>query len=151
VSVNFTSLQADIVEAWLLKVNDVKLRTVKHVEHDVEARVVKGWLEEADHSIVTQSRAFIGLINHSPETGEERTGFSWYVGNGRTLSFNRVTRVDNTAVYVCVSDRLEIDDHIVGSGWQVQTWELQSKFKPVAGSYFEEVVEDADEPEDEYE
>lgn len=141
-----SGLQAVKIEDWLLVTNDVKLRTVKHVENDTAARKVRGWIEQADHLIVTQKRHFIGLIKHGSETGEEQSSFSWYVGGGRKFTFIKTLKIgDSSLKYVCTSDRVEIDDYITGSGWQTQVWELQSKFKPVDGSYYEEDVKDEEE------
>ncbi len=140
-----SGLQAQIIEDWLLVTNDVHLRSVKHVEHDTEEKKVRGWIEEADHLIVTQKRHFVGLINHKSETGEEASGFNWYVGGSRRMSFVKTLKVgDEKLKYVCRRDWIHIEDYITGSGWQYQVWELQSKFKPVDGTYYEEEVKDGD-------
>ena len=132
------SLTASILEPWLLVTNDVGLRSVKHVENDTEAKKVKGWLEQADHFVVTQKRHFVGLTHFDPDTGDEKSTFSWYVGNGSTLTFIRTLFKGPGNKYVCTKDRLEILDHVTGEGWETQVWEYQSKFEPVAGSYYEE-------------
>ena len=136
------ALSASMIESWLLVMNDVKLRNQKHVENDVEEKVVRGFIEEADHFVIVQRRHFVGLIHFEDATGDTSTSFRWYGGGGRTLGWSKVGRINPSDKYVCTNDKLEMEDYIIGSGWQEQVWELQSKWKPVAGSYYEEAVED---------
>lgn len=136
------SLTAIWIDSWELLENDVCLRSVKHIEHDTDAKVVKGWLEQADHFVVRQKRRFRGFSGHTPETGDEKNSFSWYVGGGETYGFSRSGRTGSEK-YVCTRDRVVIEDIITGTGYQLQVWELQSKMEPVPGSYFEEAVLDA--------
>ena len=134
------TLVATSIEEWLLLVNDVNLVTTKVTEKDTAARKVRGWLEQSDHFVVNQKRRFFGLQQWTDNTGDESSSFRWYVGGGVTLSFTRAGRISAGDKYICTKDRIEIDDHIAGSGWQEQVWELQSKSAPVAGSFFEETV-----------
>lgn len=137
------AIQAIKVEPWLLVSNDVKVRTVKHITNDTENKKIIGWLEQADHFVVVQRRHFYGLQSFTDEAGNELSGsFSWYVGGGRTLSFIRAS-MRGSPKWICTNDRIEITDHITGEGWETQTWELQSKFEAVPGSYYES---DADVP-----
>lgn len=134
------SVSADRVEAWLLVSNDVKVRTRPHVKNDVENKKVSGWLEQADQFTVVQKRHFVGLSNFKDEAGDEGSGnFSWYVGGGKTLGFSK-TSTKGSPKWFCTQDSIVIQDHITGEGWETQVWELQSKFVPVAGSYYEEDV-----------
>jgi hypothetical protein len=131
-------VSGSIVEAWRLVSNDVKLRTVKHVDRDTEEKTVKGWLEQADHNVIVQRCHFVGLTLFSDDAGDSKTTFVWYIGGGMTMTWMKVGFIDPADKYVCTSDRIEIEDYVNGSGWEEQVWELVSKMKPVAGSYYEE-------------
>jgi len=135
------SLTADIVDDWILVDNDVNLRTEKRVQNDIEARVSRGWLEQSDASVIHIKRQFVGLTAWTDATGEEQSGFSYYVGR-RTLSFSRT----GGEKYLCTRDRLSIEDYVNGAGWQEQIWERHTDWDPVAGSYYEHPVEDAPDP-----
>ncbi|NQT92550.1 MAG: hypothetical protein HQ559_07305 [Lentisphaerae bacterium] len=134
------SLAAGTIENWLLQANDVNLVTSKVTEKDVAGQKVRGWLEQSDHFVIEQKRRFVNLVEFTDSTGDTSTSFTWQVGPGNLIGFTRVGRIDAADQYVCTKDRIEIDDHITGSGWQMQIWELQSKTTPVAASYFEEAV-----------
>jgi len=138
------ALTADIVDSWLLVENDVNLRTEKRVENDFEARVSRGWLEQSDSSVVHIKRQFVGLLAWTDSTGDETSGFTYYVGR-RSLSFSRTGGLE----YLCTRDRLMIEDYVNGAGWQEQIWERQTEWEPVEGSYFENPVPDEPEPEPE--
>jgi len=138
------ALTADIVDSWLLVENDVNLRTEKRVENDFEARVSRGWLEQSDASVVHIKRQFVGLLAWTDATGDETSGFTYYVGR-RSLSFSRTGGLE----YLCTRDRIHIEDYVNGAGWQEQIWERHTEWEPVAGSYFENPVPDEPEPEPE--
>ncbi len=137
---------ADNVEAWLLVVNDVALLQQKHVENLTEEKKVVGWLEQADHAVITMRRHFVGLRAFEEETGTSRSQFTWYIGNKRFLTFTKISLQGRGNSYVCAKDRLYELDPITGSGWEEQTWECISKFVPVLGSYYEETVTEAPAP-----
>jgi hypothetical protein len=127
------SVTAAITEAWQLVQNDVNLRTIKRREVDIEARLIRGWLDQSDTSVIEIKCHFIGLTAFTEQTGEEQSFFSYYVGGGVTLSFGSTARK-----YLCTRDSLRIDDYVCGEGWEFQTWECVSKFETVEGSYYEE-------------
>ena len=129
---------AAIVEPWRLVSNDVQLRTIKHIARDTEEKKVRGWLEQADHSVVVQRRQFVWMTAFSDDAGETSTIFTWYIGAGITHTWMKVGMISPADKYVCTRDRIEIEDYVNGVGWEEQVWELISKEKPVAGSYYEE-------------
>lgn len=133
------SVTSAILEPWLLVNLDVKIRTFKHVENDTENKKVIGWLEEADHFVVVQRRHFVGLRAFKDDAGKEGSSFSWYTGRGKLWTWFK-SSTKGAPRWVCTNDRVEVTDHITGEGWETQVWELQSKFVPVPGSYYEEQV-----------
>ena len=134
------SVSGSIVEGWLLVSNDVKVRTKPVIKNDVENKKVIGWLEQCDQFAVVQKRRFVGLSSFKDEAGEESVGmFSWYVGGGRNLTYSRTSN-RGTPKWFCTQNSIVIDDHITGTGWETQVWELQSKFQQVPGSYYEETI-----------
>ena len=130
------------IEPWLLAINDVKLRTRSAREADVAAKLVYTWQEQADHFTIVQRRNFVRMSSFSDQTGDTTTSFSWYIGGGVTLTYTRAGRINPADQYVCTSDKVEIEDFVTGSGWQEQVWELQSKWTGVAGSYYEEAIDE---------
>lgn len=129
------SVEADITEGWQLVDNDTQLRTQKRRETDLAAGVVKGWLEQADVSSLSIKSHFVGLTGFTTEVGEESGTFTYHVGNGVELTFS-----STSSNYLCTRDKIQIDDHIDGEGWEHQTWEAISKWSVVAGSYYEEPI-----------
>jgi hypothetical protein len=115
--------------------NDVQLRTQKRVSTDVKARKSYGWLEESDTSSLQMKRHFVGLTAFTDETGVEDGVFTVDVGGGVSMVLSRGNKR-----YICTRDRLVIDDHITGEGWEHQTWERVGKWEVVAGSYYEQTL-----------
>jgi hypothetical protein len=134
------AVTATWIDAWQLVENDVQLRTRKHVETDAEAGVVRGWLEQSDESSISMKRHVVGLLSFTPETGEEKVGFSYHVGNGVTLSFSVSGAAGASNKYLCSRDKIAIEDHVDGEGWEHQTWQKISKWAMVEGSYYEEAL-----------
>jgi hypothetical protein len=134
------SLSAVQVEPWLGLVLDTSNMIAKVVVRDDEAKKIKGWLEQSDHFVVVMKRRFVGLQSWANASGDESTEFDLYVGNGVTIHYLKAGSVDPNDQFVCVKDKIEIEDHITGAGWQEQVWELVSKSVPVAGSQYEETV-----------
>ncbi len=130
------SVTATYLEGWQLVENDTQLRNQKRREVDVAAGIVRGWLEQADVSSLSIKAHFVGLLTFSSETGQEKATFSYHVGNGVVLSFSST----GGNKYLCTRDRLQIDDHIAGEGWEHQTWERVDKWEIVEGSYYEEPI-----------
>jgi len=130
------SVEADILEGWQLVENDTQLRSQKRREVDVAAKLVMGWLEQADVSTLAIKRHFVGLTAFTTQVGSESASFSYHVGNGVTLSFSST----GGNKYLCTRDKVQIDDHVDGEGWEHQTWERVSKWEMVDGSYYEEAL-----------
>jgi hypothetical protein len=130
------SVTAGILEDWQLVENDTQLRSQKRREVDVAARLVMGWLEQADVSSLSIKRHFVGLLSFDTEVGDEDGSFTYHVGNGVSLSF---ASTDGNK-YLCTRDKVQIDDHIDGEGWEHQTWERVAKWEMVEGSYYEEAL-----------
>lgn len=126
------SVTATITEAWQLVENDTQLRTQKRRETDLAAGIVKGWLEQADVSSISIKGHFIGLLTFTTQVGGEQAGFTYHVGNGATHTFT-----STGAKYICTRDKLVIEDHVDGEGWEHQTWERLGKWEVVDGSYYE--------------
>jgi hypothetical protein len=131
------SVTASIIETWQLVENDTQLRSQKRRETDLDAGVVKGWLEQADVSSISIKRHFVGLSSFATEVGNEQGGFTYHVGNGNMHSFT-----STSANYLCTRDKVQIDDHVDGEGWEHQTWEKISRWEMVEGSYYEEPLPD---------
>lgn len=134
------SVSATWVEGWLLVENDVQLRTRKHVETDAAAGIVRGWLEQSDESSIQLKRHFVGLTAFDDETGDEKASFTYHVGNGNSLTFSRSGSAGASNKYLCTRDRIAIEDHIDGSGWEYQAWQKIGKWAMVEGSYYEETL-----------
>lgn len=132
------SVQAKIVEPWLLDDLDVRCRTIARVQTNIETKKNICWLEQVDHFILSMRRHFIGLNGFQDEAGNQSTGgFQLYVGNGKSYSFSRTSGKPGNPKWICTSNRLQITDHITGEGWEIQVWELQSAPQMVPGSYYE--------------
>jgi hypothetical protein len=130
------SVTATITEDWLLVEDDSQLRTQKRREVDMAAGLVKGWLEQADVSSLSIKCHFVGLTAFTKEVGTELSGLSYEIGAGVSLTFSTT----GGAKYICTRDKVQIDDHIDGEGWEHQTWERVSKWEIVADSYYEEAL-----------
>lgn len=133
------SVSARIVEPWELVRNTVQYQVRKHVEHDTDAGIVRGWLEESDVSVLEIRRKFVGLLAFFDQAGEERSSFQYVVGGGQMAGFSRIGRAGEK--YVCTGNVAEIEDYVTGTGVERQTWQINGKWKPKAGSRFEETVE----------
>lgn len=126
------SVTATITESWSLVDYDPRLRTVKRVV--TEETKIRGWLEQCDESALQIKRHFIGYTGYTSKLGYEDASISCHVGNGAMKNFT----VSTSNKFICTRDRVEITDHIIGEGWNHQTWEVVSKRKVVEGSYYEE-------------
>ncbi len=130
------SVTATYLEGWQLVENDTQLRNQKRREVDVAAGVVRGWLEQADVSSLAIKRHFVGLTAFTTEVGDESASFAYHVGNDVTLTFSST----GGNKYLCTRDKVQIDDHIAGEGWEHQTWERVDKWRMVEDSYYEEAI-----------
>jgi hypothetical protein len=134
------AVTASWIDAWQLVENDVQLRTRKHVETDTANGIVRGWLEQSDDSSIQLKRHFVGVTSFTDETGNEKVSITYHVGNGVELGFSRVGMAGASNKYLCTRDRIVIEDHIDGNGWEYQTWQKIGKWEMVEGSYYEEPV-----------
>jgi len=130
------SVAATWSEGWQLVENDCQLRTQKRRETDLAAGVVKGWLEQADVSSLSIKAHFVGLSAFTNQTGDESGSFTYHVGNGVYITFASTS----SNRYLCTRDKVQIDDHVDGEGWEHQTWEKVAKWEVVAGSYYEAAI-----------
>ena len=126
------SVTATITEGLMLVDYDSRLRTVKRIVSEDTKR--KGWLEQCNESSLQVKRHFIGYTGFMDETGNEDASISCHVGNGVYKNFT----VPTSNKYTCTRDRISISDHIMGEGWEFQTWEVIGKWEQVEGSYYEE-------------
>jgi hypothetical protein len=141
------SVTATILEDWQLEENDTQLRTQKRRETDLAAGLVKGWLEQADVSSLSIKRHFVGLTAFTTEVGDEQGSFTYHVGNGVNLTFASTS----ANRYLCTRDKIAIADHVIGEGWESQTWERVAKWAMVPGSYYEEAIPEEGEAYDDIE
>ena len=133
-------LKADRIEPWMLVDGDVGEVSQKVVDNDAEAKKVRAWVEDAEHSTIVQKRKFIGLTSWREDVGKEQVTFTWYVGGGKYVTWARIKTGGANNKFRCRRDRITIENYVTGAGWQVQEWEKVSNFAPAAGSYTEEDV-----------
>jgi hypothetical protein len=119
-----TNLQAAQVEDWLLQQNNPRL-----LKRNVIVGTA-GWLEKAEHSVIRIKRHFIGMTLFREALGDTRSSFAYYVGPNQ----HQWSRIGGNTAYECTQDDIQIDDYIVGEGWQFQTWEHLGDWEKVAGS-----------------
>lgn len=132
------AVEASFIDDWLLVENDVQLRTRKRFETDTVNNIVRGWLEQADESLLQLKRHFVGLTSFSDEAGDEKVSFTYDIGNGTSMTFSRPGMAGSSNKYICTRDKINIEDHVDGKGWEHQTWQKIGKYTMVTGSYYEE-------------
>jgi len=128
------SVTATILEGWQLSDKDSRLRTAKRRVTTTDKII--GWLEQTDESSLQIKRHFIGLLTESSSVGTEDASISCHVGNGYYKNFT----VSASNKYLCTRDRVAVEDHVIGEGWEYQTWEIVAKWEMVPGSYYEEAL-----------
>lgn len=131
-------VRADRVLNWVLVRNDVQTIRERVTERDVENQLVRGWIEQAEHSVLIIRRKLIGLRGFTPDTGETKGSFTYETQGGRLVPFAHLGPASEQ--YVCERDSIDVVDLITGEAFQTQRWELVTKFLPVSGTYYEQAV-----------